>query len=673
MLHYDSTFPRMDILVRESIQNSFDALNEESECLEMQFNTGKFKTSELSSELEVLGPVLDSEFPGVRNFLEICDMGTSGLSGPTESKTISEYGPFIKLVRMCGEKQMGSGKGGSYGAGKTNYYSVGIGLVIYYSRTVFNGVPEHRLAAVLIQNTDQPETMLIPESQLGISYWGDTSQKYPGTFVPVTDEEKIRSFLKIFNISPFSDNQTGTSIIIPFLDFDRLKHEMEESIFDVQTPTVDWDFKRYTELAVQRWYFPRIMNRLNGSKELRFSFNGDLMSHDNMDLIFRTLQDTYNDTFSDETRKDITSRSDNFKRDVMTIAYTSKRTGQIGELRLPDKVSVYNMFLMRDADSITRRPVLFRCRSLGMINSYEMRGLEDAPACPSGEYQFVCLRPISDIEVIYDKKHPKTICTLEDYIRKGENETHTLWNDVNLIEFDPKCDKKLQLITSMYRRIKAVYSEEKDFEAISSNRNLGLGRAIGKLFLPKTGFGAYPSDEDSDTGENGGSGDEGFSGNGGSGGGGSSDPPAVQKSKLDMKRLGVDYSSNHIIITASVSISDTECSSCIVSLSTLIPNQGDVSIQEWENSTGVSFPGKISSFRIKSIDDVLIADQTPIDSFETRSISGCEFIPVDYNGRMFSMLIGFNGHNKVIFEIDFVKEAHLPPLSIKALRVDDHE
>lgn len=159
-LLYDSSTSRIDIFVRESIQNSFDALNEDAEFLEMHYNHGTFKTCQLASELDCIGDSLNEKFSEECEFLEFRDVGTVGLNGPMETINRDKYGKLMNLVYSVADKQEGSGKGGSWGYGKTNYYNVGVGLVIYYTRTVFEGKYQQRLVAVLVEDNTYRADML---------------------------------------------------------------------------------------------------------------------------------------------------------------------------------------------------------------------------------------------------------------------------------------------------------------------------------------------------------------------------------------------------------------------------------------------------------------------------------------------------------------------------------
>ena len=73
--------------------------------------------------------------------------------------------------------------------------------------------------------------------------------------LPITDTDKIKEILNLFNLKPYQANETGTTILIPFL---------REDISDLQNNGSSYYWTNNLEssikLSVLRWYFPRLMN-----------------------------------------------------------------------------------------------------------------------------------------------------------------------------------------------------------------------------------------------------------------------------------------------------------------------------------------------------------------------------------------------------------------------------
>ena len=59
----NNNMPKLDLLVRESIQNSLDARKGNSKFVEVDFMTGTFLRERLSVELEGITQSLDERYP----------------------------------------------------------------------------------------------------------------------------------------------------------------------------------------------------------------------------------------------------------------------------------------------------------------------------------------------------------------------------------------------------------------------------------------------------------------------------------------------------------------------------------------------------------------------------------------------------------------------------------
>ena len=112
---------------------------------------------------------------------------------------------------------------------------------------------EERLIASLIESPKQKEKLL-PNNVRGIAWWGEYKDESDERIFPLTDSEKIKEFLEIFGLSQYTNEETGTTIIIPYLkDFNL--NEDEEKLYP-------WEEDKEIALkyAIQRWYNPRLNN-----------------------------------------------------------------------------------------------------------------------------------------------------------------------------------------------------------------------------------------------------------------------------------------------------------------------------------------------------------------------------------------------------------------------------
>lgn len=228
----NDNIPELDLLVREAIQNSSDAgLDIKGKMnVQVQFNLGKFKTREFTSQLSQVTDCLNIKYPqDTYDYLEIRDMNTVGLTGEVSAERIDpnqDHGNYYKLIFDSGKEQTNSSEGdagGSWGYGKSVYYRVGMGLVIFYSQIKVNDVPESRLIVSLIEDENDKNALLraLDGKYVGRAWWGKLSDN-SAEILPITDQEEIEAFLNIFDLKPFPPDRTGTSIIIPFLDKRRL-------------------------------------------------------------------------------------------------------------------------------------------------------------------------------------------------------------------------------------------------------------------------------------------------------------------------------------------------------------------------------------------------------------------------------------------------------------------
>ena len=189
--------PILDLLVRESIQNSLDAAIKNEKSIRVDFFVSSFKSKDFNVFFDGIKDGLDKKYPN-RNYsyIAIKDTKTIGLTGPLYYKDVknNSYGNLLKLVYEIQKPQTERGSGGSWGLGKTVYFRVSeIGMVIYYSRIINEkGKFESRLAATLVED-ENSRKCLIPSSKdsinRGIAWWGKEFEK--NKTVPITNEDEM--------------------------------------------------------------------------------------------------------------------------------------------------------------------------------------------------------------------------------------------------------------------------------------------------------------------------------------------------------------------------------------------------------------------------------------------------------------------------------------------------
>lgn len=503
----NNSTPTIDLLVRESIQNSLDAYDENSEnkFVEVQFNIGEFESYNLCKQLKGITANLDYKFPNsTYKYLSIRDLHTVGLTGELKYDNVknNEYGNLIKLVYEISKPQQNEGAGGFWGLGKTIYFRVGIGLVLYYSRIKNKlGNYESRLAATLIEDENSDDSM-IPfykdKNKRGIAWWGKKISE--NTTCPITDENEISEILDIFNIPAYVSDETGTTVIIPYIDDQQLLKSNQIEYDDINRYWLK-NLESYLKIAVQKWYAPRLNNsEYEYGKFLRVKINGNYIKNDNMEPVFRIVQSLYKQaTTGEKTEYFIDNNIESYVEDINLkglnkgqmagrIAYVKVNKKNLCMLK-PENKPVPYIYLNLPLISIDKnKPIICFTRKPGMIVSYEQMGpwVEGIPSSSGDEFIFGVFKLNSKNE--YVLANLKKL-SLEEYARRSENADHISWCDYSIDNANVNLIAKIQ--KHVKTRISKRFSESQnlDIETVNS----GLGKLLGDTLLPPEDFGKKPS------------------------------------------------------------------------------------------------------------------------------------------------------------------------------------
>ncbi len=505
----NNNMPKLDLLVRESIQNSLDARKGNSKFVEVDFMTGTFSREKLSVELEGITQSLDERYPKSEyDYLAIRDSNTVGLTGEMDYKKVKDnrYGNLLKLIYEICKPQDTEGAGGSWGIGKTVYFTIGIGLVVYYSRIINeDGDYESRLAASYVEDETSDQAM-IPvykdQAKRGIAWWGN--QVSENTTQPVTNLEYINDFLEIFGIDPYIDDQTGTTIIIPFIDSQELlsnnRREYLDSRNEEMIPYWGHKVEDFLKVAVQRWYAPRLNNSSYPfGTYLRARINHVGIASRDMEPVFQIVQALYNRAFYvDEEdilgedgievyKEDINLRKTLESQKIGSVSFV-KVSRDLLKMNAPDnKPEPYLYMNLDTGDAEANRPIICYTRKPGMIVSYENMGswVANIPLSASDEYIFGIF-VLNTENMVKGSRLPMSI---EEYVRKSEMADHASWGDWSEGSFNPRFVSKIQ--TGVNKAISKEYKavEEDDQPKTSS----GLSKLFGDLLLPPEGIGTDPT------------------------------------------------------------------------------------------------------------------------------------------------------------------------------------
>ncbi len=466
--------PVLDLFVRESIQNSLDAALLESEIVRVDFKYDTFSVNELAECYDEIDGPIKGKYSQKNKFISVSDKNTIGLVGNKNGlfSPREENQNLGKLVFQIMHAQTKEGAGGCWGIGKTVYYRLGQGLVIYYSRIKNNdGTYEERIISSLVEDDEKEDRLITKEGYLGITYFGEIINGKPNV---VCDVNFIHKLLNIFNIKPYEGYETGTVIIIPFIDDEQV---LMSNGFDYQDKLFwDKDVTNYINMSILRWYFPRINSKYYLGPRLEVCVNDKKIELSNNSPIFDWFSKLYECIVTGEVQNGIQLKTIERNRDlddkelgkfafVKLSRSELKMSGSFGYDNLPAPFSYLN--LKRDADT-SNPPIVAYCRKPGMIVSYEISGNWVGSGVSGGNDFILGLFVLNSKNRIRDYN-----LSLEDYVRKSEKADHTSWVDPIIENKKPKLLVN-QIINEVGKTLKDTYLEKSTVvEEVITNRYLG--------------------------------------------------------------------------------------------------------------------------------------------------------------------------------------------------------
>ena len=505
--------PLWDLLVRESVQNSLDAALDGKGFVSVDFSIREFERSRLSRHFEGISERLDELYP-LKSYrlVEIRDSNTCGLTGPIEDNNLkmSEYGNLIKLVYHVGQHQQKEGAGGSWGLGKTVYFRVGIGLVIYYSRIYENGKFASRLAACLVEDEEKQVALLENQGfHRGIAWWGERTSDGRRT-IPLTDERKIREVLDDLGVKPYEGTETGTSVIIPFLRDDLKPNYLEapenDSLPRAEIPWWNHNDPEYIKVALQRWYAPRLMNEnYRHGRWLKASVNGELLTPDNFLPVFQIVQKLYNAILASDGKNEheIHEEGASSSLHVSTVNLrgnfvNGSIAGWIGygkftvdDLKMTpphNNLSPWMQIFGRELEGDSNPAIICFTRKPGMIVNYEFVGKWVHGISRTPKDQFIIgLFVANSFNKLKDefKRNGNQELSLEEYIRGCEKADHASWQDWVPHKRNPLIIDKIQSQVAKIVDRQFRNGQPKGLQ----QRHALLGRILANAILPPEGFG----------------------------------------------------------------------------------------------------------------------------------------------------------------------------------------
>lgn len=497
----NKSLPVIDLMVREALQNSLDATIKGAHETEVEFSVDEFETKRLAPHFEGIEDILVDKYKDREEFIAISDKNTNGLTGDYKSSDamVLNKSNFHKLVFGIGKNQEADGAGGSWGLGKTSFFRLGIGIVIYYTRVEIENGYEERLIASLIESPKQ-KNRLLPTNGRGIAWWGeypnvDYSQSNP--IYPITDSNQIETILNIFNLKRYTDSETGTTIIVPYVGC----NEMFASKSDDEEELLPWEINYESSIrtAVERWYNPRLNNeeyhQIVGNSLLNCKVNGiGFLKSYNTEPTFDIMNDLYTSALMGKAKeekiivKPVFLKKNGLKEPsrnpVGHIAFKEVSREELKMTPPENKLSALEYVGIKEQRIIelNNSKIIAYCRKPGMVVEYSVDG-DWAPKTNIIKEDTLLLGffvPNSTGELI-DSYQKEGYITLEQYLRATENADHANWVD----EANKGIIRRIKSYT--YKAISDYYQEMSGEKKTSATS--GLSRKFGKIFLPPKNYG----------------------------------------------------------------------------------------------------------------------------------------------------------------------------------------
>lgn len=514
LIQNEST-PLLDLFVREAVQNSMDAAKDEADHVNVEFVTGSFTPSQLNKHFDCITDALNKRFPNENyQFLSIRDSNTAGLTGPLHTDDVTdpaEFGNLLKLVYEICKPQQKDGAGGSWGLGKTIYFRLGIGLVIYYSRIFQDGHYQSRLAACFVEDERKPDA-IIPKAEKigrGIAWWG----KAVGVnkTVPLEDVDKIKPILDVFGMQPYLGDETGTTVIIPYIDENKLLSDCYTEQFNDSGEKIGekvyWlnSIAEYLTVAIQRWYGPRLLNKFYHGAWLAASVNKKKLKISEMLPLFKLLREFYISAITDKLPEEDSYISDHtidvkkeniFLRSIFTgsgcagkLIFAEVSSSQL-EMTPPDNIpdpfcQITNSFFDNNDGNL---PIITYVRKPAMIVSYDFKAAWTRDLQRSTPERYIIgifvLGSENRLKGCYKNSLEEEL-TLEEYIRSGEKADHAEWGDQSIN------GKKYSVVDKIQRgvSVKILHTFNSKSEIPDTKQNIGLGHTLADILLPPEDFG----------------------------------------------------------------------------------------------------------------------------------------------------------------------------------------
>ena len=600
------SMPVLDLIVRESLQNSLDAAikNQINSNVLVRFDYVDFDKDKLASELDgITNQVRKLNTENGYKALVISDRHTVGLTGNLNGIIGNDpRGQHLgKLVFQIMKPQENEGAGGSWGIGKTVYYRLGVGLILYYSRIKTpNGNFQNRLVGALVEDEHKPGLLSsFGEDNLGAAFFGEkVNDDYVG-LQAITNDEYISKILNIFNLEPYTGTDTGTSIIIPFINE---KKALSNNALEEEKPAWwDNDIPSYLKMSILRWYAPRTSTKYPYGPKLIAQIGDDIVSFDSDTKLLQELKKLYEYAFSEDEIEGVKRIPIERQRNVQdnTLGWFVYEKINIKEFfNGHNHPSIYKYFGIDYQEHDYNVPIVCFCRKPGMVLNYKT----DWKVKIDKEEMMLGIFVLNSDNQITSPIQ----LNLDEYMRKSEKSDHVQWTDYSINDNS----SQIRIVGHIMNRIESILDSEFGDKNIVSGQgelNTVLAYKYGRMLLPDEGFGSAVNR----TSKSSGSGGSGRKRSGGS---------VVKAKTHSISLLGKKYSNNFLDLTYSIDVSNKVHSMEISNaINTVI---GKICTPDkWEENS-INYPISIhAAVKVEKRDNVAVNDAPFIMEESSKTLS----------------------------------------------------
>ena len=409
-----------EVLLREAIQNSYDAHLNNNKPLKVNLKCYKFSKdsvefiSNLFKKTGKIGQSLEKNILMSYYNLEISDRNTTGLTGyngfqERESDVEEKFHHFIYMTGNDDVKDKGSG--GSYGFGKAALYKYSdFRTIVVYSR-IYSKVSNQYQSRFIICRVDDR----LPEKE-SRCWWGAEGKYSDGTtYAKPINGEEADLLAKKFGLTSFSENETGTDILI-------MKATVKDGLESFE-PT----FEEEIPALICHWFWPKIITQ-NLQKKIDFSL---FLNEEDITENIPDPTETYPySTFSRAFRNcvDYYSHKAGSNNDDVVLVNFERPYVELGGIFLK-KVGIRPFMYDKYINTDFSKPQVVLMRDVEFIVKYEEVDVDVSNTHTTCFGLFHTNR-------LGHRQNGDDSHEVEHYFRDIENQTHNQWTHSDLLPFN---------------------------------------------------------------------------------------------------------------------------------------------------------------------------------------------------------------------------------------------